>query len=111
MAYSKIVLFVIVAGAWAVPSSNVRAAEDSFEPDAAGFQRIVEPFFKQHCVRCHGPKEAEGEFRVDTQVNANFVDVVIKGRWGEVINVLNSHEMPPEGEPQPTQQSVAAVVD
>jgi mono/diheme cytochrome c family protein len=82
-----------------------------FQQDINGFQNVVAPFLKQHCVRCHGPEEAEGEFRVDTQVNADFVDVVVKARWGEVINVLNSHEMPPEGEPQPTEQSVAAVVD
>lgn len=91
--------------------TDLTAADSDFAPDSAGFQRIVAPFFRQHCVRCHGPAEAEGEFRVDTQVNADFVDVVIKARWGEVINVLNSHEMPPEDEPQPTQQSVAAVVD
>jgi len=111
VAYPKILLLVIVAGTWPALISNVRAADDSFQPDATGFQRIVEPFFRQHCVRCHGPQEAEGEFRVDTQVNADFVDVVIKGRWGEVINVLNSHEMPPEGEPQPRQNAVAEVVD
>lgn len=92
-------------------TSDLTAADSEFAPDRAGFQRIVAPFFKQHCVRCHGPEEAEGEFRVDTQVNADFVDVVIKARWGEVINVLNSHEMPPEGEPPPAQQSVSAVVD
>tara|TARA_R110002072_G_scaffold303141_1_gene495725 strand:- start:41490 stop:44549 length:3060 start_codon:yes stop_codon:yes gene_type:complete len=87
------------------------AAEPEFAPDTAGFQKIVEPFFRLHCVRCHGPKEAEGEFRVDTQVSADFLDVVVKGRWGEVVNVLNSHEMPPEDEPQPSQESVAEVVD
>ena len=87
------------------------AADPEFALDNLGFQRIVEPFFKQHCLRCHGPEEAEGEFRVDSQVTADFVDVVIKARWGEVINVLNSHEMPPEDEPQPSQESVAEVVD
>ncbi|MFT5325178.1 MAG: mono/diheme cytochrome c family protein [Planctomycetaceae bacterium] len=94
-----------------VVAADSKAADSEFAPDDAGFQRIIEPFFKQHCVRCHGPGEAEGEFRVDTQVNADLVDVVVKARWGEVINVLNSHEMPPEGEPQPNQKAVAVVVD
>lgn len=92
-------------------SSSLSAADAEFSPDDAGFRRIVAPFFTQHCVRCHGPEDAEGEFRVDTQVSADFLDVVIKARWGEVINVLNSHEMPPEGEPQPSEQLVAEVVD
>jgi hypothetical protein len=102
-------LFFIVSTKSSAADSLV--GDSSFSPDNVGFQRIVEPFFKQHCVKCHGPKEAEGEFRVDTQVSADFVDVVIKGRWGEVINVLNSHEMPPEDEPQPSQKAVAEVVD
>ena len=102
------IFFVVAADSKAADS---KAADPEFAPDDAGFQRIVEPFFKQHCVRCHGPAEAEGEFRIDTQVSADFLDVVIKGRWGEVINVLNSHEMPPEGEPQPNQKAVAEVVD
>jgi hypothetical protein len=94
------------------PIASALEAEDSeFVPDGGGFQRIVAPLFKQHCVRCHGPKEAEGEFRVDNQLSSDFLNVVIKARWGEVINVLNSHEMPPEDEPQPDQQSVAKVVD
>lgn len=92
-------------------TADLVAADSEFVTDNAGFQRIVLPFFRQHCVKCHGSEEAEGNFRVDTQMNADFVDVAIKARWGEVINVLNSHEMPPESESQPTQQSVASVVD
>ena len=100
-----------VLAAVCVTSQKAGAAEPDFAPDAEGFQKIVEPFFRQHCVRCHGSEEAAGEFRVDSQLSANFLDVVVKGRWGEVINVLNSHEMPPEDEPQPSQESVAEVVD
>jgi len=87
------------------------AADSEFVPDASGFQRIVQPFMRQHCVRCHGVKEAEGEFRVDTQLSSEFQDVAIKARWGEVVNVLNSHEMPPEDEPQPSTDAVAKIVD
>ena len=106
----------LLVGAFLVTlfSSSLRissAAESEFTADVAGFQRIVEPFFRLHCVRCHGEKDAEGEFRVDTQLSADFLDVVVKERWGEVVNVLNSHEMPPEGEPQPGQETVAGVVD
>lgn len=92
------------------PSAN--AAElDEFVQDNEGFARLIAPFFREHCVRCHGPENAEGEFRVDTQVSADFLDVVIQSRWKEVVNVLNSHEMPPEGEPQPDEQLVTTVVD
>ncbi len=33
-----------------------------------------------------------------------------KGKWGKVVDVLNSHEMPPEEEPQPNTAAVAKVV-
>jgi mono/diheme cytochrome c family protein len=102
---------LLLAAAALTAVRNSDAAESEFVADAAGFQRIIEPFFQQHCVRCHGARESEGEFRVDTQLGSDFLDVVIKARWGEVVDVLNSHEMPPEGEPQPSEQSVAMVVD
>ena len=79
--------------------------------DHAGFQAIVAPFVKSHCVRCHGPAKQEGTFRVDQHLKNEFVDPASKEKWGEVVNVLNSHEMPPEGEPQPKPEEVAKVVD
>lgn len=93
-----------------VPSASA-AEMNEFVQDNEGFARLIAPFFREHCVRCHGPENAEGEFRVDTQVSADFVDVAIKAKWGEVVNVLNSHEMPPDGEPQPDEQLVTMVVD
>ncbi|MFM9963507.1 MAG: DUF1592 domain-containing protein [Planctomycetaceae bacterium] len=88
------------------------AGESSQSPtDSAGFQMTIAPFVKTHCVRCHGPAKQEGHFRVDQHLKNEFVDPVAKEKWGEVINVLNSHEMPPEGEPQPKPEEVAKVVD
>jgi mono/diheme cytochrome c family protein len=79
--------------------------------DSAGFEKIVSPFMKSHCVRCHGPAKQEGTFRVDRHLKNEFLDPATKEKWGEVVNVLNSHEMPPEGEPQPKPDEVAKVVD
>lgn len=78
--------------------------------DAAGYTKIVAPFFKDNCVRCHGEAKAKGEFRVDT-LPQNFLDVLARDKWGEVVNVLNGHQMPPKGEPQPAKEQVGAVVD
>ncbi len=89
-----------------------RAQERSPNPtDQAGFDKIVAPFVKTHCVRCHGPAKQQGTFRVDKHLKNEFVDPASKEKWGEVVNVLNSHEMPPEGEPQPKPDEVAKVVD
>lgn len=89
----------------------VHAAEPPFVADDAGFRDKITPFLKTYCIDCHGPDKSEGEFRIDQDINANLDDLVVRSRWHEVVNVLNSHEMPPDGEPQPSSEEVATVVD
>ena len=82
-----------------------------FEPDASGYSRTMQPFLKKYCIGCHGPDDSQGEFRVDQELPNDFLNLAAKGKWGEVVNVLNSHEMPPEDETQPTGREVSRVVD
>ncbi len=88
-------------------------AASAAEPvaDPAGHQRVVAPFFQKHCVACHGPDKQKGDFRVDQGLPADFLDVTAREKWGHVVDVLNSHDMPPEDEPQPEPEATAAVVD
>ncbi len=101
--------------AWAIVAQStplLRADEPLvMKPDEAGYRDILTPFLKTHCLKCHGPEKKEGQLRVDQQLKNEFLDPASKEKWGEVINVLNSHEMPPEGEPQPKPDEVARVVD
>ena len=85
--------------------------EKTFVPDESAYGKIVTPFLKEHCLRCHGEKTQEADFRVDIQLTADLSNRVNRQRWNEVVDVLNSHSMPPEGEPQPKAESAAAVVD
>jgi hypothetical protein len=85
--------------------------EADFVPDLTAYQKIVSPFLAEHCLRCHGDKTQEADFRVDLQLSADLSDRVTRQHWTEVVNVLNSHSMPPESEPQPTPAATAAVVD
>lgn len=78
--------------------------------DDQRFEKNVQPFLQKHCQECHAGEEAEGEFRTD-QLKPDFENLSSKSHWSEVVNVLNSHEMPPEGQPQPEAQAVAQVVD
>ena len=97
----------------ALPCAVLSAAETPPAPqwDSKGFAATVEPFLKEHCLACHGEKKAKGDFRVDTHLPRDFLDITARQKWGEVVNVLNSHEMPPEDEPQPKPAQVAGVVD
>ena len=87
-------------------------ADTIVQPDRTGYDRTVSPFLSKYCQKCHAGNTPEGQFGVDSQRLANdFNDLGTRGKWREVVNVLNSHEMPPEQERQPDATEVAAVVD
>jgi hypothetical protein len=68
-----------------------------------------EVFLEKHCVRCHGPQKEEGDIRID-RLSRDFKAGVDSHHWAEALDKLNSGEMPPEDEPQPTQDEIAAFV-
>ncbi len=80
--------------------------------DQAGYTKVVAPFFAKYCQKCHDAEKPEGDFAVDARRLPNdFADPGTRSRWGEIVNVLNSHEMPPEKEKQPSVDEVAKLVD
>ncbi len=91
--------------------SPAGAETNAYVPDPDAFRAHTAAFFSQHCLRCHGPEDAQGEFRTDRDLSAAFDDLTTAAKWREVVNVLNSHEMPPEDEPQPSAAEVAELVD
>jgi hypothetical protein len=68
-----------------------------------------EAFLEKHCVRCHGPQKEEGDIRID-RLSRDFKAGVDTHHWAEAIDKVNSGEMPPEDEPQPTQDELSAFV-
>ncbi|MCA9085798.1 MAG: DUF1592 domain-containing protein, partial [Planctomycetaceae bacterium] len=92
--------------------SAIATGQDAFRQDRDGFRKTLVPFLKQHCLKCHSEQKPEGDFRVDEPfLSPDFVDAATSLRWAEVVNVLNSHQMPPTDEPQPTPAATAGVVD
>ncbi len=105
----KLVMLVLCASAVRTPLVAQEPAV--FRPDDAGYRQTLQPFLRKYCIDCHGPDDQQGEFRVDQELPNDFLDLSAKGKWGEVVNVLNSHEMPPEDETQPAEREVSRVVD
>ncbi|NDH93287.1 MAG: DUF1588 domain-containing protein [Planctomycetia bacterium] len=68
-----------------------------------------EAFLQQHCLRCHGPDLAERDLRID-QLSRDFAAGTDGHLWAEIVERINAGEMPPEEEPQPTVDAIAAVV-
>lgn len=93
-------------------SALVLPAQDTKpERNGSGYQKAVVPFFRQYCLKCHRQGVDDNEFRVDASLKNDFADPTSKARWEEIVNVLNGHQMPPEGEPKPRTEEVAEVVD
>lgn len=68
-----------------------------------------ESFLTNYCIHCHGPDHQEGELRIDT-LSRDFALGGEAHRWAELIERVNAGDMPPEDEPQPTQDEIAAFV-
>lgn len=91
--------------------SSLAAEPPPYEHDDPGYQKVARPYFEQHCVSCHGDKKAKGDLNLQSGLRNNFLDLAAAGHWGEILNAVNGHEMPPEEEPQPDPAETAHFTD
>ena len=76
---------------------------------AEEFDRVVAPFFKTHCVKCHGPEKQKGKVTLHN-VDGGLAAGKSLERWELILEVLESGEMPPEEEAErPDAAAVGAV--
>ena len=68
------------------------------------------PLLAAHCLKCHGPDDTNGGFRVDT-LPAAVDSIEAAERWQRVLNVLNSGEMPPDDAKQIESAAKADLLD
>jgi len=86
-------------------------AKDAYQADAEGFQKIALPFLEKHCITCHNDEKSKGELNIESDLPNSFLDHSTGERWGEILNVINGHEMPPKKEPQPDPQEAGRFAD
>jgi hypothetical protein len=69
-------------------------------PEIVDFRRHVQPILDQHCIPCHGPRQAEGDLRLDASAGSvpshgagrvlrSYVALI--SRLGEVADGRNAH--------------------
>ncbi len=68
-----------------------------------------EAFLEKHCVRCHGAQKEEGDIRLD-KLSRDFKAGRDSHHWAESLDKVNSGEMPPKKEPQPSQKEISEFV-
>lgn len=99
------ILTLTLVGMWLV------AVQKTVGQEAGPVPGAVAAFFDAHCAKCHGADAKESEFKIDASLPPQFEDPTLRARWSEIVNALNSHEMPPETEQQPSAAEVSKVVD
>jgi len=75
-----------------------------------GYKARVRPFFKVHCIHCHGPDQSKGGLTLHT-LDGDLATGQGIERWEDVLDALKSGAMPPEDEPQPDRNERQAVAD
>ena len=93
------------------PPQTVAQAVPDFKADTKTYSSVVRPFLERHCLKCHGPRTQEADFRIDDGLPNEFLTKSVIDRWSEVLNMLNAGDMPPEGEPRPPTADAQRVVE
>jgi hypothetical protein len=96
--YFACLRFASLTIAACLSSTGVALGADAFEG-----------FLEKHCIRCHGPAKSEGDVRID-KFSRDFKAGTDTHHWGEILDRINSGQMPPKDEPKPTQEEIAAFV-
>lgn len=92
----QIVHLTILFAAMSFPGTVV--ADD--QPSAVMPQEHA-AFFRENCLKCHNAKTQEGKVNLQT-LSFNLNTLETAELWQKVLNAINSGEMPPEGQKQPT---------
>ena len=109
-AFDRSIVFGVLLAA--LPARLIAEPPKDAVPVGKDFQAAVAPFFKQHCVRCHGAdKKPKGDFRVDILKGAIKPNDGETDAWVKIVDRLRSREMPPKGEPLPDTTQLDSVID
>lgn len=93
--------FLLTLSTICVFAATTGLADESDDVRLGEYRRQVMPVLKQFCADCHRGAGAEAGVKIE-ELNPDLVKGDDGEHWEEVLNQLNTGEMPPEDEPQPT---------
>ncbi len=70
------------------------------------FDTVIQPFLKQHCLKCHGERRQKADLTLHT-LRGDFKNVE---SWQKILGMLITREMPPRSQEQPSSQNRARVI-
>ena len=98
---------LVLVSVVAFPFPVICAANNSHETPVD--KAVLGSFLKEHCIRCHGAEKQKAKLRFD-ELDFSISDNGEALHYQDVLDVLNSGEMPPEDEPQPTRDELEVVI-
>ena len=69
----------------------------------------IEPFFENYCYDCHDAVTAKADLNLE-DLTRSIADSADALNWQDILDQLNSGEMPPKDKKQPTDEELALVV-
>ncbi|MEO0477170.1 MAG: DUF1592 domain-containing protein, partial [Planctomycetota bacterium] len=102
--------FMCLCAAAVLSVYAVDTCADPAQPGEEGYEKVVAPFFEQHCVRCHGPEKSKGKITVHS-LNGDLSLGQELDKWESILDMLEFGEMPPADEPQPKPAETEAVIE
>jgi len=98
----------VAASGLALLSAGISSAHAAAQAQE-NLEKVVRPFFKENCTKCHGEKKQKGDLRVDNLM-IDFDSPKIMGHWEEIMNRINSGDMPPDDvDKRPKPEDIARV--
>ncbi len=101
------ILLSVIAILLVGPTANCESQDQS--PAASEYAKSVQPFIARHCLACHAAKTAKAGYRIDL-LGSDFTAPSVAEQWKEVIDRINSGEMPPDDRPRPDAKQAAELV-
>ena len=80
------------------------------EPPRDSMNERHKSLLKEHCEGCHGAEKQKGKFRID-ELSFSMTNLETAEKWQKVLNQINSGEMPPDEEKQPSREAKADFLD
>ena len=84
-------------------SSPVLSEDRVIPTGPEGRESAVTPFLRKHCLACHGADKSRGDFQVHDLINKEFDPTDVK-RWQNIMEMVETGDMPPAKRPQPTNE-------
>lgn len=98
-----LVLFV-AGGLWLAP---IRWPQRAQAP--VSFEKTIQPFVMENCVYCHNTKKQSGGLNMEALLTAVTLTAK-RDAWDQVLQKIQSGEMPPKGAPKPDPAEAKKVI-